>query len=177
MTFTMDWKSTAVISGAGVLATWFFSMPQAPQPVSVPAPAAATRAQSASPSAIDIQQEAERLQVRTPQAPRYSEPSRNPFRFTEPRQPQRAPAVAPPPVAAVPVAPLAPPPPQVTLDGIASDTVNGVMQRTAILNTNAGVVIAKEGDQVAGFRVDKVAPDSVELTKISDGSVLRLGLR
>src|SRR5437870_3456926 len=162
MVFTMDWKSTAVISGAGVLATWFFSMPPAQQPVSVPVPPTA-RAQSASPSAIDIQQEAERLQLRTPQQPHYSEPSRNPFRFSEPRQPQRAPAAAAP-VVTAPVAPLPPPPPQITLDGVASDTIDGVMQRTAILNTNAGVVLAKEGDQVAGFHVDRVAPDSVELT-------------
>jgi len=171
----MDWKSTAVISGAGVLATWFFSMPPAQQPVAVQAPPAA-RAQGASTSTIDIQQEASRLQLRTPQAPRYSEPARNPFRFGEPRRPERA-AAAEAPVVAPPVAPLPPPPPQVTLDGIASDTVDGVMQRSAILATDGGVVIAKEGEQVAGYRVDKVAPDSVELTKVSDGSVLRLGLR
>ena len=171
----MDWKSTAVISGAGVLATWFFSMPPAQQSVSVQPPPAA-RAQSASTSTIDIQKEASRLQIRTPEAPRYSEPARNPFRFSEPRQPQRA-ATAEAPVVAAPVAPLPPPPPQVALDGIASDTVDGVMQRTAILATDNGVVIAKEGEQVAGYRVDKVAPDSVELTKVADGSVLRLGLR
>jgi hypothetical protein len=174
MTFAMDWKSTTVISGAGVLATWFFSMPPAQQPVSVPVPAPA-RAQSAAAATIDIQREAARLQPRTPQGPRYSEPSRNPFRFSEPKQLQRA--VVPAPVVAAPVAPIAPPPPQITLDGIASDTVDDVMQRTAILSTDAGVVLAKEGDQVAGYRVARVAPDSVELTKVSDGSVLRLGLR
>ena len=170
----MDWKSTAVISGAGVLATWFFSMPPAQQPVAVPVPPA-VRAQSASRS-VDIQQEAARLQVRTPPTQRYVEPARNPFRFSEARQPQPAAAVAAP-VITVPVAPPPPPPLQLELDGIASDVIDGVMQRTAILKTDAGVVLAKEGDQVAGFHVDKVAPDSVELTKISDSSVLRLGLR
>jgi hypothetical protein len=50
-------------------------------------------------------------------------------------------------------------------------------QRTAILNTDAGVVLAKEGDQVAGYRVAKIAADAVELVKIDDGSVLRVGLR
>jgi hypothetical protein len=174
--FSMDWKSTAVISGAGVLATWFFSMPPAQQPVSVPtaAPARADRAQSAT---IDIQQEAARLQQRAPATTRYSEPSRNPFRFSERRsQPARPPVAAVAPVAA-PVVPPPPPEPTIALDGVASDTVDGVMQRTAILNTTAGVILAKEGEQVLGYKVDKVAPDSVELTKVSDGSVLRLGLR
>jgi hypothetical protein len=51
-------------------------------------------------------------------------------------------------------------------------------QRTAILNTDAGVVLAREGDEVAGqFRVAKIATDAVELVKISDGSLLRLALR
>jgi len=171
---SMDWKSTAVISGVGVLATWFFSMPPAQQPVSVPA-APAARADRAQAATIDIQQEAARLQQRTPKETRYSQPSRNPFRFTEPRQPAHQSTPAAPPIAAAPAIP--PPPPTITLDGVASDTVNGEMQRTAILNTDAGVVLVKEGEQVIGYRVDKVAPDSVELTKISDGSVLRLGLR
>ena len=172
----MDWKSTAVISGAGVLATWFFSMPPAQQSVSVPATPAA-RAERAPSARIDIQQEAAKLQLRTPSSPRYDEPSRNPFRFSEPRQPAHAaaPPAAPPIVA--PIAPPPPPPPKISLDGIASDTVNGEMERTAILNTDSGVVLAKEGDQVAGYRVKRVAPDSVELTKVTDGSVLRLGLR
>jgi hypothetical protein len=50
-------------------------------------------------------------------------------------------------------------------------------QRTAILNTDSGVVLAKEGDQVAGYRVQKISADAVELVKVDDGSVLRLGLR
>ena len=77
----------------------------------------------------------------------------------------------------VPIIPQAPLPPRITLDGIAADTVGGQAQRTAILNTDAGVVLAKEGDQVAGYRVEKIAADAVELVKIDDGSVLRVGLR
>ena len=77
----------------------------------------------------------------------------------------------------VPITPQAPLPPRITLDGIAADTMGGQPQRTAILNTDAGVVLAKEGDQVAGYRVEKIAADAVELVKIDDGSVLRVGLR
>jgi hypothetical protein len=169
--FTVDWKSTAVISGAGILATWFFSMPPAHAPAS--AVVRTSRAPQAAASKIDIEKEAARLQVPARQEPNYTEPSRNPFRFSEHRQVRgtSSPAVAAPPAA---VAPL---PPRIMLDGIAADTVNGQEQRTAILNTDAGVVLAKEGDQVAGYRVEKVAADAVELVKIADGSVLRIGLR
>lgn len=171
----MDWKSTAVISGAGILATWFFSMPPANAPTRAVAPAA--RARRADLSTIDIEKQAARLQVRTrPDAAHYTEPSRNPFRFSERREPTRPTTgvVAAPPVA---IAPLPPPPPTITLDGIAADSVGGQDQRTAILHTDGGVVLAREGDEVAGYRVGKIAADAVELVKSADGSTLRLGLR
>ena len=168
----MDWKSTAVISGAGVLATWFFSMPPTAAPARAVAPV--VRAPQVSTAQIDIEKEAARLQVHRVDGPRYTEPSRNPFRFNAPREPARATpvvvAVEPPPV-------LPPPPPRITLDGVAADTMDSEAQRTAILNTDTGVVLAKEGDQVAGYRIQKIAADAVELVKIDDGSVLRLRLR
>jgi hypothetical protein len=168
----MDWKSTAVISGAGILATWFFSMP----PTYTPARAVvqAVRAPQVSTSKIDIEKEAERLQVHRLQEPHYTEPSRNPFRFTERREPARATAGV---VSAPPPAVIPPPPPRITLDGIAADTMDSQSQRTAILKTDAGVVLAREGDQIAGYRVQKIAADAVELVKMDDGSVRRLGLR
>jgi hypothetical protein len=172
----MDWKSTAVISGAGILATWFFSMPPAHAPQGAVAPAA--RPTGTSTSSIDIEREAARLQIRPPQEQHYTEPSRNPFRFGERREPARATTgVEAPSPAPVPIAPLPPPPPRLTLDGVAADNAGGVDQRTAVLHTDAGVVLAKEGDEVAGYRVAKIAADAVELVKIDDGSVLRLGLR
>jgi hypothetical protein len=172
----MDWKSTSVISGAGILATWIFSMPPAHAPAAVAVPAA--RPPQSATSTIDIEREAARLQVRPPPEPHYSEPSRNPFRFSERREPTRAttgvePSTAPPAV----IAPVQPPAPRITLDGVAADVVGGENRRTAVLNTDGGVVLAKEGDQVAGYRVEKIAADAVELVKIDDGSVLRLGLR
>ena len=126
---------------------------------------------------IDIEKEAARLQVRPPQEPHYTEPSRNPFRFSERREPARATTGVAAPSPPVPIAPLPPPPPRITLDGVAADVVGGENKRTAVLNTDAGIVLAKEGDQVAGYRVEKIAADAVELVKIEDGSVLRLGLR
>jgi hypothetical protein len=166
----MDWKSTAVISGAGILATWFFSMPTPNVPARVIPPVA--RVTPATTSTIDIEKEAARLQVHRTQEPNYTAPARNPFRFTEHREPPRAA-----PVVVAPPAVIVPPPPRITLDGVASDTLDGQTRRTAILNTNGSVVLAKEGDQVAEYRVEKIAADAVELVKIDDGSVLRLGLR
>jgi hypothetical protein len=171
----MDWKSTAVISGAGILATWFFSMPPAQPPQGAVAPAA--RAPQTPAATIDIEREAARLQVRPPQESHYTEPSRNPFRFSARREPARATTGEAAPSPPVPIAPLPPPPPRITLDGVAADNVGGEQQRTAVLHTDAGVVLAKEGEEVAGYRVAKIAADAVELVKIDDGSVLRLGLR
>jgi hypothetical protein len=173
----MDWKSTAVISGAGILATWFFSMPPTPTPAGAVAPAPRAVAARSTTSKIDIEKEAQRLQARPRSDTHYTEPSRNPFRFSERREPVRPTtgvAVAPEPVA---FAPLPPPPPAITLDGIAADTAGGQEQRTAILHTDSGVVLAKEGDGVAGYRVEKITADAVELTKVDEGSTLRLGLR
>jgi hypothetical protein len=168
----MDWKSTTVISGAGILATWFFSMPPTSAPARAVPPAA--RAPQTTASQIDIEKEAARLQVHRVEGPRYTEPSRNPFRFNARREPVRAT------VDVAPVAPpvvLPPPPPRITLDGVAADTMDSASERTAILKTDTGVVLAKEGDEVAGYRVQKIAADAVELVKVDDGSVLRLGLR
>ncbi len=168
----MDWKSTAVISGAGILATWFFSMPPTAAPARAVAPV--TRVPQPAETNIDIEKEAARLQVQPVEGPRYTEPWRNPFRFNERREPARPTvdvAPVPPPVV------LPPPPPRITLDGVAADTMDAESQRTAILKTDTGVVLAKEGDEVAGYRVQKIATDAVELVKIDDGSVLRLGLR
>jgi hypothetical protein len=170
----MDWKSTAVISGAGILATWFFSMP--PTTTAPRAAAPAARFPQTNTSKIDIEREAARLQVHKVQAPHFTAPARNPFRFSERREPARATTgvvIAPPPA----VLPPPPPPPRITLDGVAADSTDAQPQRTAILNTDAGVVLAKEGDQVAGYRVEKISADAVELVKVDDGSVLRLALR
>jgi hypothetical protein len=173
----MDWKSTAAISGAGLLATWFFSMPAVNPPATSPS-APAGRAPQASASTIDIQQEAARLQVRVHPEPHYTETSRNPFRFGARPAPEARGTSGPPPAQAAPVVPLAPPPPRLALDGIATDMVDGREQRTAILNTDSGVVLAKEGERVAGqFQVVKIATDAVELINVSDGSVLRITLR
>jgi hypothetical protein len=128
----------------------------------------------AKPSAIDrrgaaLAAEIERLheRLRPTAAPEYN---RNLFQFA-PR------AVAPLPIVAPPVAPLAPPPPvepPFKLIGIAEDSGT----RTAILSSPAQLLMVKEGDPVASkYRVRGISADAIELSDTTDGSVLRLSLK
>ncbi len=174
MSFAMNWKSTAVISGVGVLATWVGLTPVVHSPVANNTSQPALQAPETTGAAVDIQQEAARLTVRLHQTAAFSEPSRNPFRFGQ----RPAPAARPSGGAPVQPAAVVPPPaPPITLDGIASDMVGDQEQRTAILKTESGVVLVREGEQVAGYQVAKIGTDAVELLKLDDGSSLRIALR
>jgi hypothetical protein len=172
----MDWKSTTLISGAGLLATWVFSMPNATAPAA--SPSAVVQAPQATAATIDIQREAARLQVRLHPESLGSATARNPFRFAS-RPPREVTPVAAPDGAFAPVVISAPAPqPQLSLDGVATEIVDGQEQRTAILHTDDGVVLAKEGDLVSGlYRVMTVSPATAELTDVNSGSVVRLSLR
>ncbi len=168
----MTWKSYAVVSGAGLLATYLASPTLAPdRTVPQPSPAA----QSTTAASLDIEYEAARLQKRVRDETAFHTPSRNPFRFgaitpVPRREPVAASAV---PLAAA-VGPSAPEPPFVALSGIAADVVDGVLQRTAILTTMDGVVLARAGDTVGPYRVRAIADEAVELESILDGSIRQL---
>ena len=169
----MTWKSYAAVSGATLLAGWLASAPPANAPttsagVEPPAVGELPRA------AAQIEDEAARLQAGIREQAVYREPERNPFSFGS-RGPARAASEAvveaPPAEAFVPT----PPPPPVTLAGIAEDQVAEVMQRTAILSSPSGVLLVKEGDDVLGqYRVSKIESSAVVLTRISDGGSVRL---
>jgi len=159
----MNWKSTAAVSGATLMATWLGWAPASP-------PTATPAVSSARPSgAADIQSQADRLQVRVRKELEYRDPTRNPFRFRERAQAPRPAAVA------VPAASLIPAiePPPFTLQGMATETVDGAPQRTAILSTGTEVLFVKEGDRVGSFTVTLVNETGVEVTA-ADGSVRRL---
>jgi hypothetical protein len=174
----MTWKSTAVVSGAGLLSMWFAASP--PLPARSPG---AYAAQQVSPAAAatssDIERQAARLQARLRREAEYREPARNLFRFRDRAAATPAPGIAPAPSAPEPVvAPPPPPPPIVTLSGIASDQVGDRTVRTAILSSPSGVLLVREGDDVLGqYRVAKITEDAVELTRVSDGTTLRVGLK
>jgi hypothetical protein len=172
----MTWKSYALVSGAGLLATYLVSAPPTLAPQRTPPRPAVTGSPG---SAIDIEAQAARLQVRARGAPAFEEPSRNPFRFSG--RPARSPGAAAPPIAAAPApeAPIdpVPQPPLIQLQGVATLTVDGVRQRTAFLITDAGRVTVAEGDTVAGqYRVSRIDERAIELVA-GDGSVRRLSLR
>jgi hypothetical protein len=58
---------------------------------------------------------------------------------------------------------------------VATDVVDGREERTAILNTPAGLVFAHEGEQVAGqFQVKAIAEEAVVLIRLDDGSEVTL---
>jgi hypothetical protein len=180
----MTWKSTAVVSAAGLLATWLASGP----PLRTPAPTAYATSPTAArteAAAAEIQEQASRLHLRVQEAIAYQEPSRNPFRFSTRLHARPAPARAPgaggsgPHVENEPMT-TGPPRPTIliALSGIAQDTVDGQTVRTAIISTPDGIQLVKVGDMVAGqYKVAAIGADAVELVTISDGATVRLGLK
>jgi hypothetical protein len=181
----MTWKTYAAVSGATVLAGWLASAP----PSNAPAPGTATarRAQGSAARtapADDIQEQAARLQARMRQEPVYREPSRNPFRFGEREAPRSEPLAVEPrvrevePTAVEPVVPALPPPPPVTLAGIAEDRNGDRVERTAVLSSQTGVLLVREGDIVLGqYRVSRIEANAVELTDTLGGAPVRLTIR
>ena len=60
--------------------------------------------------------------------------------------------------------------PTVRLRGIATDTVDGTPQRTAIITTDAGLVLVREGETAGVYRVTKIEDEAVQLAG-PDGSL------
>jgi hypothetical protein len=170
----MNWKSYTLVSGAGVLATWFAaSQPQAPGRVQ---PAQPREAAGAAAAASDIEQQAARLQARLQNAVIYREPERNLFRFAE--RPAPSPATTPAAGVTPVVEPFVAPPLPLKLTGVAADREGEGATRTAVLGTPDGVVLAREGDTVLErYRVTKIEEEAVELVTIADGVAVRLTLR
>lgn len=176
----MNWKSTAVVSGATVLATWFASVPPVQHTTTpVGEPAASTTVTSR--ASDQIVREADRLSARLHPSMPYQGPLRNPFQFSQPRRAtsapratSRQPKVSDASMTETPVAP----PLRVSLTGIAEDTSGAAPVRTAVISTPDDVMLVKEGEMVAGqYKVTAVTANSVDLTRVSDGSVVRLTLR
>lgn len=176
----MNWKSTVLVSGVGVVATWVASIApparQAGAPQERPAPTTGTADIS-----DEIVREAERLSARLHPPVAFQEPSRNPFRFTgraraaapgtlTPAQPEMSDE----PLAEIPETPTL----RVNLTGVIEDTMGGTVVRTAVLSTSGDVLLVKEGDVVAGqYKVTAITATTVELTRESDGVVVRLAIR
>jgi hypothetical protein len=164
-TAAMTWKSYALVSGAGVVATYMVSSPLPRTDSPTLARPAATRMEVAS----DIQEQAVRLEARLRRQAPYQEPARNPFRFSPRRAPQTALV---PEAAATPViVPAARQLEVIVLVGIAEDEIAG---RTAILKTSQGIVFVRTGDAVgADYTVRVIEASAIDLVGI-DGAVRRI---
>jgi hypothetical protein len=169
----MNWKSTTLVSGAGLLATWFAAVPPSSVPADgpaddpLPAPVAA--------AAASIEHEASRLQGQLRPQADFVPPIRDPFRFSR-RQPPSG--IAREPDVAAESGPVRAPAPVMMLVGIAADETADGIERTAILSTSAGVLLVRVGDDVLGrYRVTAIAGDALELVSLADGEPLRLAFR
>ena len=166
----MNWKSTAAVSSVTLLATWLGLTP-AHQSAVTNTPAVPPAVSPV--DAVDIQEQATRLQTRVRGELTYENPKRNPFRFTArptPVTPQARPietTVAP--------APVMPPVLPFMLSGMATESVDGQSQRTAILTSAGDVLFAKLGDRVGGYSVTRIDEAGVELTA-PDGTIRTLTL-
>jgi hypothetical protein len=173
----MTWKSYALVSGAGVLSMWFVAAPPSRMPGRV-TPTQPRAAAGAAAAAVDIEEQANRLQARLQQEALYREPGRNLFRFAPKPEPRPAAAAPEVPVPAVPQLPAPPPPLPMRLAGVAVDQNGDAIVRTAILSTFSGVVLARPGDEILDrFRVTAVEEEAVDLVTLADGTPVRLTLK
>jgi len=76
--------------------------------------------------------------------------------------------------------PALPPPPRLTLIGVAQDGADSGMFRTAIISTPGQLFLVKEGDEVTSagvrYRVTKISDDAADLSA-ADQAPLRLALK
>lgn len=181
-TVLMNWKATAAVSGATILAGWLAAAPPE-QATSSAVSARPSPSPDVPAAASDIQEQATRLQARLRPEGDYHNPERNLFRFGPKGRAESAATSYAPPAAApapeeVPSAPPLPPPIPVRLSGVASDQIGDRTERTAILSSPAGVLLVREGDEVLGlYKVARVGDDAVELLRLADGVTVRVALR
>ena len=123
-------------------------------------------------------EQASRLQARIRRETAYVRPQRNPFQFEAARPAAEAAAAIGEPALSAELSPaVANPAPSVTLAGVAEDRLQSGVERTAILSSPTGVLLARVGDEVLGqYRVAAVEEGAVELLSLTDGSTIRLSL-
>ena len=129
--------------------------------------------------AEEVHSQAARLQARMAQAPVPESNPRNPFAFgATPRAARAAEPEATVAVAA-PSAVMVPPPPALTLMGIAEEYVIGGYRRTAVIGGEGDeIFMVTEGDRVGErYKVTKIGADAVELEDVVNKGYRRLALR
>lgn len=131
-------------------------------------------AQSVTPVARQIDQEAERLRQRLAQQVPFDEPARDPFRFTTRSTPKLGtPKLVPVAKESDEVQPVVlniPKPPAIlvpTLIALTADEVGGAVVRTAVLSMNDEIAIVKVGQAFDRFQITSITADAVELVDIT----------
>ncbi len=165
----MNWKSTVAGTAATALVAWLAA--PAGTPVRSTATPARATAGRALPELPNLGVEAARLAAQRDAlaAATTASSPRDPFRFAA----RPAPRVRSAPVVIEP-APVVRRAMRLRLAGIATDVVSGAPERTAIFTGPSGVVFAKRGDEVDGFRVTDVTDRDVSLVSLDDDHVERL---
>ncbi len=131
------------------------------------------------PLAANIRAQAAKLRERLAAAPLPDVHGRNPFGFAPAPEPHPGAAPRGTHAAAVDAASLPPPDPELTLMGVAEDTPNGEVKRTAIIGgANDALYMVVQGQTVADrYRVTAIGPDIVELKDLLTGGYRRLAMR
>lgn len=170
-------RASAYIGGLTLLAAWLASAAGVQR--QAPAPGAEARSQDAvriEALASDVQSKAARLRTRLATAPAEATSDRNPFSFGATAQ--RIGRTAPAPATMSIAPPDVEPPMPLKLVGVAEQTVDGGMTRTAMIAAPGDqLFMVTQGQEVGQYRVSAVGADAVELTHIATGATRRLGLR
>jgi hypothetical protein len=158
---------TLWVGGGGILATWLAVSPNNPVPATSPATVVRRPALASQPEELNAQA----VRLRDRRDPATLRPStRNPFRFNAPKrepQPIRESVVE---TAIAPALPAGPPPPLLTLSGVAQKAG----KRTAIITGAGHIYLVGDGDSVAGlYTVINVDAEAV-LLRDASGAEQRL---
>lgn len=163
-----------------VLGLGWVSAPAAPTPSPVVlTPEGSAAIDALAPLAAAVDQQAERLRERLASAPQPPVPRRDPFSFGARRPEPTVPPAAPVEPAVVDVADA--PASEVLLwpalvAVVSNDAAEG-RRLTAVLAWGDAMDLLESGGLAGDFRVESVAPDSVELRHVASGVVRRLTLR
>jgi hypothetical protein len=139
-------------------------------------PAAETAGDPGPLGSLDLERAATRLRARIEAAAAPAPPARNPFRFgSTPPARSAAPAPAPLPPAPLPESVPAPSAPPLALIGVAEQTIDGQVVRTAILSMGKDLYYVKTGERAgSAYEVVAIDAEGVEVKDLVSGSVRRI---
>jgi Tfp pilus assembly protein PilP len=174
-------RGLTVLGGCAVAAVWLVSGSGLPVDTSV----GAAKPRAAAPPAVVLESVPAVQMDRLAVAPRPQPSSRrDPFRFAH--APRHTSSDAADPIgAAAPHETVAAVPeqadplrPELRLIGLAQDTLDGTVVRTAVITAPNQVYLVREGEQIAlRFLVDRIGADAVQLRDLANDGTIVLALR